>query len=280
MNINNISLPYPVLGVSDDVLPLLGPDAIHVDVSRTRRDYTFTITLRHDNADILRLIRERRAEYTCEYSCPATMLRACEASEEPRFVITVPRAAVNKTINFTCFVSVKTPIRGYTNSGFNPDYEGATFDMERGDVLVAFPACNYDVSIRYDRLQAAGAFMQIRESTRYSEVHFDLSQDKIEILLPPALYSLYSDPRVSGAAVVMHASLVVNALTFALLHITDHEQTTWARSIRYRLETEDGFSTDDLNDPTRIPALAQQLLRDPYQRLFNTLINSNTPTDE
>lgn len=280
MNVNNISLPYPVLGVSDDILPLLADNAVDIQVETSRRAYTFIIHLSLDNADILHLIEEGRAEYTCEYDCPATMLRACIAAPAPEFVVRLPRSAVNKTINFACFVSVKAPIPSYTNAGFNADYEGARFDMEPGDILVAFPLSRYDVSIRYDRLQAAGSFMQIRRSTKYPEIHYDISGDKIEILLPPPHYERYTDPRVKGCAEILHASLVLGALTFAMLHIADHQQTTWAQSILYRLDTEEGLSSSDLDDPANIPALAQRLLKDPYLRLFDTLINQPPLTDE
>lgn len=282
MKISNISLPYPVLGVSDDILPSLPVDSVSVELVNDPHHYTFTIQLRFDNDDIAYYILNGKAEYTCEYDCARTMLRACEKSSEPRFVITIPRSAINGRINFNCFVSVKSQINNYTNSGFNDDYEGFSFDMEPGDVLVAFPQFHYDADIKYDRLQAAGSFMQIRESTLHKEVFFDISGDKIEILLPPAIYQQYCDPRVRGAAEILHSSLVLNALTYALLNIEPHEQTTWAKSIYYRLDNEEGFSRAELDDDSNVPSIAQRLLKDPYARLFNHIItnNSNPLTEE
>lgn len=279
MNINNISLPYPVLGISDDILPMLPADAVDVSVAEDKRNFTFTINLKFDNDDIEYLILDGKAEYSCEYDCPRTMLRACVKSAEPHLVITLPRTAIFKRLNFNCFVSVKAPILGYANSGFNIDYEGAAFDMEPGDVLVAFPQFHYDVDIKYDKLQAAGSFMQIRETNLYKEVRFNIAGDKIEILMPTQLFHLYGDSAVKGAAEIVHASLVLNALTYALLHIEDHEQTTWAKSIRYRLAHEDGFTEEELEDPDNVPAVAGRLLKDPYTRLFNH-IKANTNTED
>lgn len=280
MNLNNISLPYPVLGISDDVLPLLPEDAVQFELTADARNYTFKVDLKFDSRDIQNLIDKGMAEYSCEYECAKTMLRRCEVSANPHFNITVPRHAVNGRLNFNCYVSVKVPIEGYSNRGFNPDYEGFAFDMEPGDILVTFPQFHYDADIRYDKLQAAGSFMQIRESSLHDHVFFDISGNKIEILLPPTHYELYCNPIVKGAAEIIHSSLVINALTYALLNIEAHEQTTWAKTIYYRLDNETEFSREELQDAANIPGIAQRLLRDPYLRLFNHLIISNPNRSE
>ena len=280
MNLSNISLPYPVLGISDDVLPLLPEDAVQFDLKADAKNYTFEISLKFDNIDIQHLIERQKAEYSCEYECARTMLRRCETSQSPHFSIVIPRHAINGRLNFNCFVSVSSPIHYYTNKGFNSDYEGFSFDMAPGDILVAFPQFHYDADIRYDKLQAAGSFMQIRESNLHEQVFFDISGNKIEILLPSTLYQLYCNPIVKGSAEFIHASLVLNALTYALFNIEAHEQTTWAKTIYYRLDTESGFSREELQDPTKIPGIAQRLLRDPYQRLFNKIIVSTPNQSE
>ncbi len=275
MNLNNVSLPYPVLGISDDVFPLLAEDAVHFELTADAKAYTFNINLKFDNADIQKLIDSQKAEYSCEYECARTMLRCCERSSQPCFSIVIPRRSVNGRVNFNCFVSVKEPIEHYTNKGFNDDYEGFSFNMTLGDILVAFPQFHYDADIKYDKLQAAGSFMQIRESNQHDQVFFDISGNKIEILLPPSHYKLYCNPIVKGAAEIMHSSLVLNALTYALMNIVGHDQTTWAKTIYYRLDNEEGFSRTELEEPSCIPGLAQRLLKDPYNRLFNKIIMSN-----
>ena len=279
MNLNNISLPYPVLGISDDISPLLPADCVSVSMEQDLRDYTFSINLKFQNEDIDRLIKEEKAEYTCEYSCARTMLRNCLKSDEPSFTITIPRRSINARLEFNCFVSVKSPISQYANSGFNDDYLGFTFDLEEGDILVAFPQFHYDADIKFDRLQTAGSFMQIRESNLHTEVFYDISGDKIDICLPTSHYQLYCHPKVKGAMEIIHSSLVMNALTYALQNIHNHENTMWARAIDTRLRTEDGFSIDELEDVSKIPSLAQRLLKDPYNRLFNHLILTSTPED-
>lgn len=280
MNLSNISLPYPVLGINDDVSPELPQNAISVELSADKFNYKFIIVLHFDNADIKKLIEGGYADYSCEYECTRTMLRRCEKSKEPQFEIVLPRDGVRGRLSFNCFVSVKKPIENYRNRGFNEDYKGVSFNMEPGDILVAFPQAHYDADIKYDKLQAAGSFMQIREDKRRNDIYYDISKNKIEILLPTSLYQQYCNTRVKNAAEVIHASLVMNALTFALLKIEDHESTTWAKTIRYRLENEEGLSKDDIDDPAKIPGLAQKLLKDPYGRLFSKLMENKNVGEE
>jgi len=277
MNLNNISLPYPVLGVSDDILPELSEDAVKINISKDKQNYIFDIALIFENPQIQKYIDEGMAEYTCEYECSKTMLRKCESSINPIFHIVVGRKQINGRIYFNCFVLAKKKINSYVNKGFNADYKGYTFDLSVGDFLVAFPQYHYDADIKYDRLQAAGSFMQIREGKEKSEVFFDISGDKIDILLPTELYNMYNDPHIKGAAETMQCSLALNALTFALLNIKkrDNEERTWGKTIYYRLENEEGYSLEELEDHSQIPCLAQKLLKDPYRRLFNQLSISN-----
>lgn len=281
MNLNNISPPYPVLGISDDIQPSLEPDNASAVVEKTLRAYTFKISLKFDNEDISRIIEKGDAEFSCEYDCPRTMLRECIKSKTPFFTITLPKYAVNGRINFSCYVSVKNDIAHYVNSGFNSDYEGFSFHMEPGDILVAFEPLHYDADIKYDKLQAAGSFMQIRESDNHKEVFFDITGNKIDILMPPQLYQLYGQPMVKGAAEIIHSSLVLNALTYALLILSkqedrDTDSRLWVRTILYRLKDEAEYSLSDLDDESNIPSLAQRLLKDPYLRLFNHIITSNS----
>ena len=67
MNLNNISLPYPVLGISDDITTSLPDDAISINIDKDVINYMFDINLKFNNNDIKYLIKTGFAEYSCEY---------------------------------------------------------------------------------------------------------------------------------------------------------------------------------------------------------------------
>ena len=276
MKLDNISLPYPVLGLNDDIEPGLASDCIDMKHQSDGRNFIFNVTLTYNNRDIRVLIEQGKAEFSCEYECPRTMLRRCVKSDKPQFSFVVPCCDIYGRIHFNCFISVKQPILGYTNRGFHPDYHGCTFNLEPGDILAAFPQCYYDTDIRYDQLRTTKSYMQIIKSDGRNNVFFDVSGDKILIELPTRLYNLYKTDGVRGAVENMHASLALNALTYALLCYygspQEFEEKLWMRSILYRLMNETGFKgRDEFDNIGNIPVLAQRLLRDPYGRLFNKL---------
>lgn len=274
MKISNISLPYPVLGIQDDIRPELPDDCITIcfDEDKSSHTFRFRIDLKFDNSKIEKLLAEGKAEYSCEYECPRSMLRVCLKSSKPHFDFNIPNEYIAGRLNISCFVSVKALIPNYTNIGFHEDYSNCSFYLEPGDILVAFPAYTYDADIDYDKLQSVGAFMQIRSSEDRKDVFFDLSGDRIMIVLPQRLFNLWNNPCVSRSETAT-TFLALNALTYALVNIEKYDDTLWARTIKYRLETEPEFQGYDLDED--ILSIAQAFLKDPYSRLFNKIINDS-----
>ena len=277
MKINDISLPYPVLGISDDVYPLLKKDCVSIaEPVSSASSVQFRIHLKQKNREISQFIRRGMAEYVCEINCARTFFRTCIKQSSPDLVVEIPRKNVSGRIEFDFFVTVKTPIEHYHNSQFNPDYDGVFFDMEPGDVLVAFPSAYYNLDVKYDKLYAAGSFMQIANGGDDNRpTWYNLDSDKVLIMLPPKMFEEY-DLRISvdrGFIEIIHSSIVFNALVYALYHIDDtkYDGKQWSDAIKYRIATEPGLKGFDITNKETVFDLAQTLLVDPYQRLFNHL---------
>ena len=258
MKINDISLPYPVLGISDDVFPLLKDGCVRIDDPVcTASTFRFKVHLKQKNKEISQFIRKGMA----------------------------PRKGVSGHIEFDTFVTVKTPIEQYHNSQFNSDYDGVSFDMEPGDVLVAFPSSYYNLDLKYDKLYAAGSFMQITKGEDDGRpTWFNLGGDKILIVLPPKMFKEYEE-RISvdrDYIEIIHSSIVFNALVFALYHIDEeqYEMKQWSEAIKYRIATEPGLASFDITNKDHVFDLAQSLLADPYQRLFNRLVEMKTHRED
>ena len=286
MKINDISLPYPVLGISDDVYPLLKADCVSIEAPVSNAaTIQFRIHLKQKNKEISQFIKKGKAEYVCEINCARTFFRTCVKQPSPDFLIEVPRKGVCGRIEFDMFVTVKTPIEHYHNSQFNADYDGIYFDLEPGDVLVAFPSAYYNLDVKYDKLYAAGSFMQIANGGDDSRpTWFNISGDKILIMLPPKMFKEY-DERISidrDFIEIIHSSIVFNALVFALYHINEQEYDgkQWSDAIKYRLATETALKDFDITNKNRVFELAQTLLADPYQRMFKHLAEMKKRVEE
>ena len=275
MKYKNISLPYPVLGIYDDVYPLLEEGCIQMaDPVKTATDYIFDIELTQRNKDITNLVAEGKALYACEVTCKSTFLRQCYKSQEPHFNIKLGRKDVNGRIDFQSFIAVVEPLNNYSNSDFNEDYYGFTFDLEAGDMLAVFPLAWWNTNIKFDKLYAAGSFMQIIEAADgVDKTWFNLDQDRIMIEMPHDLFIQYQ--RIgNNYPEIIHSSLVHNALVYALSNLGDYQDKgkLWADSLMARL-SDPQFQQFDLTDMAQIFKVADMLLQDPYKRMLDSLEN-------
>ena len=273
MKYKNVSLPYPVLGIHDDVYPLLEDGCVQMaDPVKTATNYTFGIDLTQRNRDITDLVAEGKAEYACEVTCKDTFLRLCYHSREPHFDITLDRKEVNGHIDFQCFIAAKVDIPGYTNRDFNEDYHGFTFDLEVGDMLAVFPLAWWNTEIKFDKLYAAGSFMQIVEAADgIDKTWFNLDDDRIMIEMPHDLFVQYQ--RIGNSfPEVIHSSLVHNALVYALSNLGEYQDKgkLWADSLMARM-ADPQLQQYDLSDMTQVYRVADILLQDPYKRLLDSL---------
>ena len=68
MKINDLSFPYPVLGIGDDILP----KPIFIDEPQVMSDttnYTFTVDFDMANPTIQQIVDSGFAIYLCEVTC-------------------------------------------------------------------------------------------------------------------------------------------------------------------------------------------------------------------
>jgi len=275
MNLNNISYPYPVLGSFDDILPL--PKDPSVKLEDYKDNFHFDIKLAYNNEKINSLVENDFADYACEVVCEQTRFRKCYKGKQKRFQIDLPKKSVAGRIDFTCTITVKKFIRNYTNEGFHADYLGHTFNMEPGDILGIFTPFYYYADIKYERLKAVGSFMEITETEDDIPTTI-LDKDKIELRLPKKLFNQYkNNASIYNKADILHASLVLNSLTYALSRFKNYKRRKWAETIDYRINTEPEMKEFKEEDPDcwKVDKLAQLLLGRPYERLFNYLSNND-----
>ena len=278
MKINNLSFPYPVLGIGDDITPSPG-FASDPNVSKATGKYIFEVTLDMSNADIDNQIKNANASYVCEVECSRTLLRKCFFSQKPHFKIELAKTLLAERVSFQFSVIALKDIKGYSNSQCHEDYAGYSFDLEPGDLLAFIGQFTYDVDIKYDKLKSVGSLMQITESKMDKMPRFLLGGDKIDIKLPTELYNMYRESIMGNRQFsnIIHSSIVFNALVTGLLYYDANKETLWARTLKYRIDNESALEkfrdnkTLETEDPEEVMELAQILLMDPYKRLFESL---------
>lgn len=271
MNLNNITLPYPVLGISDDILPLPSMPEI-VSLESETFDHAFSVYLETNNPVIDNLVKNGRAVYACEVECRKTFFRECFTSATPKFEVRFPRKSVAGEIKLTPTVVAVSGILNYCNPGFHEDYSGYVFNIEPGDLLCVFTQQVIYADIEFDKLKAVSTFISVVKTDKAIS-YVDLDKPKIHLYLPQELYSQYRN-KISHQQdfnSTMHASLALNAILYGILEISKFPDTKWALTIKYRMKTESQFNGLDVSNPTDAIRIAQILLGDPYYRMFNDI---------
>ena len=281
MKINaNTSFPYPILGIRNDIEPGLPENSIVLEEqSSDVYNYVFQLTLTFDNAYIQKLIDSGMAEFVCEADCSSTYYNHCFHSRDAVIDIVIPRKSVNGRVYLRTFIVAVSEIANYDNPGKHEDFEGFSFNIEPGEVLAAFPQAYFDTDLRSDILHVAGTYMEIRKDDNATETTHRLDTPKIGIILPTAMYNIYQSKIGEQNVQIIHASLAFNALLCALYNLDEmrDRDLLWVRCLTARFNEDEKFSAyRDQIDKRDVPALAQALLGNPYQRLFDFLETSNT----
>lgn len=84
MKINDISLPYPVLGISDDVYPLLKNDCVSIEEPvSTPSSIQFKIHLRQKNKEITQFVKRARRNMYARSIAPVLSSGLASGSQPP-----------------------------------------------------------------------------------------------------------------------------------------------------------------------------------------------------
>jgi len=298
MRIENVSLPYPVLGISDDIRPTLeetGCSNPVILISEEGDLFRISVTLKLENTDIVNYIRDEFAEFSVEVSCHSTMYRNCISSLTPVFSFTVEKKLLNGRLYFESFVIARKDILNYRNEGLNPDYEGHVINLHKGDLLVAYNKCSIPLNLDLRNIRNMKSFITVQKSNNPNEhtVAYELDSSKILIILPEEMMEEYnkkpshtSEPK--ERKVILKASLYLNALTYALLHYQKYKDRDlmWVNALSYRMKEPDikDFCKDIINSDSSnsesqnmdyLFKLAHMMLNQPYLSMLKQISTDN-----
>ena len=275
MKIENVSFPYPVQGIGNGIE---SRSLWQYSVEQNKAEYILTIDVQLNDKSIEDYIKYDMGDYVCEIECTSTFLRRCERSKNGHFEIKLSKSEIAREVTFELSVVVKEPIEDYTNTQLNPIFIDYEINLEPGDLLAYIGKDKFSADIIYEKLDKVSTFMIIREDGQVTQTEIKLDTEKIEILIPSAMYTHYKE-EIKGSSTysaIIHGSLVFNALLHALNNITSYPDKLWARCIMTRIEKDVEIAKLNI-DPTEeedrveLPKLAQALLGDPFKRLFTSI---------
>lgn len=275
MKIKHRHFPYPVLSpFSDDIIG--EPLKAEIEAKALEKDMQFTVKFGLENTTLLQLIESGLAVYAVHLECSSTMKRFFEKSEYPDFTFTINHKLLNNIVEINFFVIANEDIKAYRNEHFHEDFEGATFNIKKGDQL-AFTE-TVKMNITKEPIAKTASIFELSVNPYDSAPLFAADfQEKIVISIPKPIYDEVTNLRgFIGADVdqLLITMYYVPALIEGLYYVQDlletddvHqvESSIWYQSLAKRLEVL-GKDIGQLDQEENIPNLAMQILDNVNER--------------
>ena len=289
MRASDLNFPYPVLGVGNSILgdkpEVRMYEHPHLK-ERIAEPYRWDFDIDIKNKDIARLISEGKAQYMCEVSCSATLMRKCFFCSDGHLKVELQRREVNKRIEFGLYVVTTDRLPAYHNGDAHEDYKDIdSFDLAKGSPLAVLGSYQWDVDLCYEDLTSLRSILQFLPNTsdlKQDYVVIDTDGDYIKVLLPQSQYDAFMNvASEKSVANVIHSSLVLFALQSAIALYSKEKTHRWERALEAMVTRDDRFRGRELGDKEDAAMIATMLLNNPFKRLCDTLpsLIANTATN-
>ncbi|KKU91449.1 MAG: hypothetical protein UY23_C0001G0055 [Candidatus Jorgensenbacteria bacterium GW2011_GWA1_48_11] len=278
MRVNSKSYPHPVLGNEDDLGGFFRVAPFHYELKKD--EITLNPIFNLKNAKIEELIRDGKASFVTEVECQSTFFRSSYSTRKTIDRFMIPSKLVRERVAVGFYVCADKDIPGYQPSECHPDYEGASFDVEAGDVLAVGGYTSFIAEKNFDPLRPpVSSFMSIVVGSHHEgPMQIDYEGEKITVILSKTDWQSYMDVRGQKLAEgMLHASIVFPVLIDAVHQVQngngDYADMSWFGRLEAIL---DGKGLRD-KDPFDV---AQKILDNPVSRGFQSIGSLLETNDE
>ena len=273
------SYPHPVLDASDDVASSI--EVFNVSVTPTVEDVELKFQIRMTDPDIRELLHSGRAKYSLRWKCSSTIdggtlddTARIQYADSIGFTAWIDQQRIRRTVRVDVAIVANEDIPEYRLSAQHPDYGGASFRLQAGDVIADGGYFEFEPDKLYDPLRPpVGSCFQFMANPKLKkgiEVRFH-NDEYVLVEFPPETLlgfgSLAARPGLQISLVVLPA--LMQTITFIKENLAgddeDLSEYLWWRAV---VDLVDGVGSFD--DPAF--SLAQKILANPLNaNLFLSL---------
>jgi hypothetical protein len=214
MQIKPRAYPHPVLShFGDDILNSVFMPV--VTVKGAKNAYVFDAIFKTNNADLLNLVEEKKAQYAVHVECNQTRYRNIFTGSTERYSFEIPAGMLDGRVEVCSFILATEPMEGYKNADFHPDYAKLVFRVRRGDTLAVGHDREFPAEKKNDPLRKVSSIFSIvqNDDPEATGMDIDPSGSKIRVTLSKANFEAYKFLRQSQALrPVLSACVIVPAL--------------------------------------------------------------------
>ncbi|PAE17651.1 hypothetical protein CHH91_02465 [Virgibacillus sp. 7505] len=281
MKVKERHFPYPVLAdFSGDYQGSSYETDITYDVNREE----FVLTVKHDlnNKELTNLIANNNAKYCVHIECAKTQNRILETSVTSVQQVNLKASVIEKSIEVCTFIVANTEIENYTNSQFDDDYKGYTFNVSKGDILAI--GYDFNINIEKDQISDSESIIQIEKNVSDSSepISITLNTERIVVSLNSEIYALYTN--LAGQdelQPILHSLIGIPVVSAALQAMSEeisddndfYNETSDLRWFKILFEKINALGLDPEAENTYEEPinLAQRILNDPFSKSLKAL---------
>jgi hypothetical protein len=262
-SIKNTSLPYPVLGRSNDYVGVEFQVALDFesDVAKNQHEITYEFSL--SDKSITEQIEKSNATYGFEINCAETMRTDAITCNSETGHITLKTDIYYGRVLILPRVFVLKNIENYSSSHFNPEYANSKFDLSSGDIL----AIADDEIISFNPVKVKFSnFIQFKKSDSTDPWLYTINTngEYIQIMCGEEVFKIINNHvHDNSKRAYMVISFYKDAVLACLDHYVNepHINYRWVRSLKELLDSK-GYSelANQRPDMDTLNSLAQEII--------------------
>lgn len=282
MHIKAKLYPYPVLTTfNNDYIDSFFD--VSIEEEKTEKEITLKFTPSLTNEELGNLIESGEALFIAHIECSYTSFRKIVQIPTSGTAITISANRIAEVLNICPFIVAAGDIFSYTNKKFNAEYDGASFDLEKGSIMAIGYEKVYRIEKEDDEVANVPSIFSVTEilDQRQKDIIIDYTGDKIGIRLPSPVYRKFvtQNSNNPNAQPVLHAMLIIPALIKSLEEVKhsgvdyyQYEERRWFRAIQKAAKKLDIEISEETISSIDSFELAQKLM---HNTTSNGIVNLN-----
>lgn len=234
--------PYPVLATFNNDYVGSSFD-IMIEEKMTDKEIILSMKPSLEDEGLANLIETGDAEFVMHIESSLTSFRRAVAVPPEGCEVTISANQIEEIINLCPFIIATRDVYDYSNNKFNNDYNGASFDFDKGNIIAIGIEKIIRIEKEDDDLANVPSIFSVTEikDKKIDEIVMDYSGNKIGIRLPSKVYRKFvtQNSQNPNAQPVLHAMLIIPALIQALEEVKHsgddyylYEDRRWFRAIQ------------------------------------------------
>ncbi len=275
MRVNNKLFPYPVLCSGIDNYKN-NKFEVDLEVEKEINNIKFKCKVTIEDDKLKELLEEEKVEILYHIECSKTLYRDIYCTKQLIGEIFIEEKKLNGKVDICCFIVAKQNLEAYSNENFNEDYDGASFEILKGQILGFYNIPRIEFIKNVEELsQISSIFSVLKKQEFIDGMAIELNGDKIKVWLGENEFEQYRIFAKTHQALI-HQMLVFPALMYALDMIMkdgeeEYEEYRWFKAIdRILVSSKMNLTKESIEQNTSYK-LAQKLLNIAIHRAFKEL---------